>query len=193
MIWSNTDCCFAGVRGTRRRPITTGASRGDLRRPGNIAGPNGASGSSAGCVFRSRWPKERRGFTQRSGMTLLEVLIALSIFMVAMAAISQLISTGSRASVEARLEAEAALRAETVLNEVLSGVHLMQSSQQNPFSDDPDWKWSLTVSEGPHVDLHHLEVTVVRQPAGVAAPQVVSTLHRLTRNPELFLDASLSQ
>jgi general secretion pathway protein I len=137
----------------------------------------------------------RRSPRIRSGLTLLEVLIALAIFMVAMTAISRLVSTGSRAATEAQLEADAALRAETVLNEALAGVHPLQASQGNAFEDDPNWEWSMAVVEGPHIDLLQVDVTVARKIEGDVAGGTsyhAVTLTRLVRNPQLFLDAALA-
>ena len=129
--------------------------------------------------------------TSRLGLSLLEVVLALGIFLTALAAISQLIAFGTRASLEARLEAEGALRAETALSEVVAGIHPMQSVDSNSFEDDATWKWSLAVAEGPHVDLLRLEVTAFRQ-EGEEPPRGTVTLTRLIRNPDLFLDAALS-
>lgn len=133
------------------------------------------------------------GFDRRSaarrGMTLLEVLLALGIFLTAMTAIGQLIRTGSQASVEAQLEADAALRAESILQEILGGVQVMQNAQGVPFDDDPNWNWSLSVTDGPHIDLLRLDVTVVRQ-VGDGAPQMTVMISRLARNPELFLESA---
>lgn len=133
----------------------------------------------------SRAPQVRRGFT------LLEVLLALGIFLVAMTAIGQLIGLGSRASVEARLEADAVLRAETALHEVLAGVQPMQTTAATGFTDDPDWQWTVTVTEGPHVDLLLITVTAFRQAPG-EAPQNSVSLTRMVRNPDLFLEAALA-
>jgi general secretion pathway protein I len=138
----------------------------------------------------SRIPRSHRA-TSRRGLTLLEVLIALSIFFTALTAITQLIRLGTRAAVEAQLEADAALRAETILHEVLAGVQVMQNANGMPFDDSPDWQWSLVVGEGPHIDLLRLDVTVVRQ-VGDGQPQMSVTLSRLVRNPELFLDSALA-
>ncbi|MEZ6065193.1 MAG: prepilin-type N-terminal cleavage/methylation domain-containing protein [Planctomycetaceae bacterium] len=139
--------------------------------------------------------RRHRQVTRRRGLTLLEVLLSLAIFMIAMTAISQLVSIGSRASVEAQVEADAALRAETVLNEVIAGVHPLQSTQQTTFTDDPDWVWSLDVMEGPHIDLVQLDVTVGRKIEG-SMTQTTSyhsvRLSRLIRNPDLFLEAALA-
>ncbi len=127
----------------------------------------------------------------RRGLTLLEVMLALAIFLISLTAIAQLITLGSRASSDARLDADSTLRAETVLHEVLAGVHPMQSAADTPFTDDPDWHWTLVVSEGPHVDLLLLDVTTYRQPPG-ESPRGTVKLSRLVRDPQLFLDAALS-
>ncbi|MCA9056106.1 MAG: prepilin-type N-terminal cleavage/methylation domain-containing protein, partial [Planctomycetaceae bacterium] len=128
---------------------------------------------------------------RRRGLTLLEVLLSLGIFLIAMTAISQLVALGTRASLDARLEAEAALRAETALHEVLAGVQPMQSVEATPFEDDPDWQWTLTVSEGPHIDLLRLDVAAFRQESG-GQPRNSVRITRLVRNPDLFLDAALT-
>lgn len=127
----------------------------------------------------------------RRGLTLLEVLLALSIFLIAMTAIGQLIALGTRAATDARLDAEATLRAETALHELLAGVQPMQSTEATAFTDNADWQWSATVAEGPHVDLLLIQVSAWRQPAG-EAPRGTVTLSRLVRNPQLFLDAALA-
>ncbi|MEZ6057858.1 MAG: type II secretion system protein [Planctomycetaceae bacterium] len=123
------------------------------------------------------------------GMTLLEVLIALAILLMSLAVISELLRIGSRAAVDARIDAQAALRAEAVMNEVVGGVHLMQDMELTPFLDDPDWKWSLVVLEGPHADLLRLEVTVSYQPDG-DLPRRPLTLVRLARDPAIFAGAT---
>ena len=51
-----------------------------------------------------------------SGMTLLEVLVSLSIFMGSFAAISQLFNLGSRAAIRAALETQAVIRCESNLH-----------------------------------------------------------------------------
>ncbi len=126
----------------------------------------------------------------RGGLTLLEVLLAVSVFLGAMTALSQLITTGSRAAVQAQLRTEAILRCETKLSEVLAGVDGMQSTSDAPFPDDPKhWKWSLQVLGGPHADLIELQVTVTHL-AESGASNVSYSLNRYVRDPQLFLDAA---
>jgi prepilin-type N-terminal cleavage/methylation domain-containing protein len=136
-------------------------------------------------------PIGRQRQRPRRALSLLEVLIALSIFLVAMTAIGQLIAIGSRAATEARLDADATLRVETALHELLAGVQPLQTTAATPFTDDPDWHWTATVVEGPHVDLLEVTVSAYRQPPG-EAPRGAVTLKRLVRNPQLFLDAALA-
>lgn len=140
----------------------------------------------------SRTAVRRRSAPSRRAMTLLEVLLALGIFLISMTAIQTLISFGTRAFTEAQLESEATLRAETALNEVLAGVQPLQTTAGTPFEDDPNWQWSLQVLDGPHTDLVLLEVSAFRQEPGQEQPQGTITLRRLTRDPQLFIDAALA-
>jgi prepilin-type N-terminal cleavage/methylation domain-containing protein len=136
------------------------------------------------------WGFRRRSAAVRRGLSLLEVLLALGIFLIALTGIGQLISSGSRAAVDARLEAEATLRAESILQELLAGVQPLQSTSATAFSDNADWLWSAEVLEGPHVDLVQVTVTVFRQDLDNPDRGTVR-LTRLVRDPQLFLDAAL--
>ena len=88
----------------------------------------------------------------RRGLTLLEVLLSLGLFLGALAALSQLWYGGVRASVQARLATQAILRCESKLNEVVAGAVPLQSTSDTPFDDDASWTWSLQVEVGPHAD-----------------------------------------
>lgn len=143
--------------------------------------------------MRSRLPhrgSRPRPAVPRPGLSLLEVLLALGIFLVALTGIGQLIGNGSRASVDARLEAEATLRAESILQELLAGVQPLQATSATAFPDDANWVWSAEVLEGPHVDLLQVVVTVSRQDLDHPDRGTVR-LTRLVRDPQLFLDAAL--
>jgi Tfp pilus assembly protein PilV len=132
----------------------------------------------------------RRPAVPRQGLSLLEVLLALGIFLIALTGIGQLISLGSRSAVEARLEAEATLRAESILQELLAGVQPLQATAATAFPDDANWQWTAEVVEGPHVDLVQVTVTVFRQDLDNLDRGAVR-LTRLVRDPQLFLDAAL--
>jgi general secretion pathway protein I len=127
--------------------------------------------------------------SRRRGMTLLEVFIALAIFIGALAVITQIISTGTRAAVQAQLQSDAVLRAETVIAEAVSGVIPLQAVSKQAFSDDTEWVWSLTVDEGTQIDTLQLTATIEHTlPTGRTNASV--TLTRLIRDPQVFLDAA---
>lgn len=127
----------------------------------------------------------------RSGITLLEVLIALAIFLGAVAVIGQIVATGSQAAIDAEQQAEAVRRCETVLAEALAGSLPLENSAAG-FEDDPDWSWSVSVLEGPHVDLLSLEVVVVHVDQ-FGNEDERFTLVRWLRNPELFLETTVDE
>ncbi|HID21406.1 MAG TPA: hypothetical protein EYP14_03285 [Planctomycetaceae bacterium] len=100
----------------------------------------------------------------RSGLTLLEVVLALGIFLGSMAVLSQLISTGVRAAVQARWQTQAILRCASKMEEIVAGMEPLQDVSESGFEDDEDgaWRWSLTVVPGREENLYELTVTVWR-------------------------------
>jgi hypothetical protein len=117
------------------------------------------------------------------------VLLALAVFLGAFTVIGQIVSTGSQASVAGQLESDAVLRAQTKLAEVVGGIEPVAGVQGESFEDDPDWTWSLTVSDGPHEDLLLLTITVEHLRAD-GTPNASFVLNRVVRDPQLFIDAA---
>ena len=64
---------------------------------------------------------------RRAAFSLLEVLLALGIFLTAFVALSQLSSNGMNAAVEARLRTKAILRCESKLAEIVAAWHSPQA------------------------------------------------------------------
>lgn len=135
-------------------------------------------------------PIAPRTVQNRCGLTLLEVLISLSIFLGALTALSQLIGIGSRAAVQSQLRTQAIIKCQSKLAEVLAGVQPMEPVSQSGFDDDNEnWKWSLNVEPGDYENL--LKLTVLVQYAGDS--ESVSTSYQLTRqvrDPAMLLDAA---
>lgn len=124
------------------------------------------------------------------GLTLLEVLISLSIFLGALTALSQLIGIGSRAAVQTQLRTQAIFRCQSILSEVLAGARPMESVSMAAFDDDSEsWKWSLNVEPGDYDNM--LKLTVLVQYAGDS--ETVSSSYQLirqVRDPSMLLDAA---
>jgi type II secretory pathway pseudopilin PulG len=131
------------------------------------------------CGTRRGWPGGRR-----RGVTLLEVLLALGILVLSLAAIGQLYGNGVRGSLRAKLQTEAILRCETKLAEVVAGVEPFQTATDTPFADDAAWTWSVTLTEAEQYGLYEAEVTVKKQGSGLGGAEFA--LKRLVREPELL-------
>lgn len=134
-------------------------------------------------------PKQE--YDSRKGITLFEVVLALAIFMGAMAAITQVLKSGSMASIRAQLTSEAVIRCEGKLSEVTSGVLPMQSMQRSPFDDDPTWQWTLNVTETGIPYLLEVE-TVVEHSSSQGVVDGSYRLKRLMRDPLVFEEAALA-
>lgn len=124
----------------------------------------------------------------RRGLTLLEVLLSLGLFLGALAALSQLWYGGVRASVQARLATQAILRCESKLNEVVAGAVPLQSTSDTPFDDDASWTWSLQVEVGPHADTM-LATVKVSHPGQSGLSSSDHQLRRLIRDPQVWTAA----
>lgn len=122
---------------------------------------------------------------QRRGITLFEVVLALAIFVGSLAALGQVLRTGSRASIRAELLSEAALRCESRMSDVLSGVVPLESVSATPFEDGSPWAWSLAIFDTGTPNLLRLELTVnYNGPGGDGRTEF--QLVRLLRDPIVF-------
>lgn len=122
---------------------------------------------------------------RRTGLTLFEVLLALAIFLVSLAALAHLIASGTRAAVQGRLQTEAIIRCKSKMAEVVAGAEAMETLSRVAFTDDPKWIWNLSVEQGPWPDLRTVQVTVSHigtNPLGNTS----YTLRRYVRDPRLF-------
>ena len=128
----------------------------------------------------------------KRGFTLFEVLLALAIFAVSLAAIGQMMSNGLRGAVQARLQSQAVLRCQAKLAEVVAGATPLQAASNVAFADDKAWHWSLVVNPATQANLYVAEVTVAR--AGENAVGTVSfTLKRMVRDPSVATNALLEE
>lgn len=124
----------------------------------------------------------------RDGLTLLEVLLSLGLFLGALAALSQLWYGGVRASVQSRLATQAILRCESKMNEVVAGAVSLVSTADTPFEDDPEWTWNMQVTPGPHSDTL-LVVVNVSHPGRGGLSSSGFQLTRLIRDPVVWAAA----
>ena len=133
----------------------------------------------------------RRDPTRRGGLTLLEVLIALGIFLMALVAISTLVTASADQALEIQQRSRAIQLCQSKLAEVIAGVVPLSGQGDAPFDEDPNWSWSLDADQGDIAGLWKVTVHVSRQqPNG---SRIECSLDRLLLDPSLrgsTLDAS---
>lgn len=104
----------------------------------------------------------RRTRTQfRRAMTLFEVILSLAIFVMAMAAISMLVTNGFRSAVRSRLQTDAVLRCRSKMAEFKVGAEKMVDARGG-FEDDDQWQWVSEVNRTNSPGLVHLKIIVSR-------------------------------
>jgi general secretion pathway protein I len=130
----------------------------------------------------------------RTGLTLLEVIISVAIFLGGLTAIMQALALGQRSELSARLQSAAVVRAEAVMAEMISGASELAASAGNRFDDDEvgNWEWSAEVVDAGVTGLLQITVLVEHKPGG-EEPNAAFSVVRYVRDPQLFLDAQMSE
>lgn len=133
-----------------------------------------------------------RTVSSRAGISLFEIILALSIFLGAVVALSQLTANGMNTAVAARLQTQAILRCESKLAEVVAAVEPLEDVTDQPFEDDDNWTWSLTSATGPHADLVNVTVSV-RFDGGSQRASAGYSITQLIRDPLVFEEAAAAE
>jgi Tfp pilus assembly protein PilV len=84
----------------------------------------------------------------RPGLSLLEVLIAVAVFLLAIGGIGQLVSMAGDRAVEVQQRNQASRLCQTVMARYQCGDRPMNSQGDTPFDEDPDYVWSSTLNQG---------------------------------------------
>ncbi len=118
---------------------------------------------------RKRFLQRRR---RRDGLTLMEVILALAIFGLAMVAIGQLLRIGVFSATRARDITTAQILAESKMNEIATGMLPASPASNVPFEFEPEWQYSIEMQQGDLLGLLAVRVTVQRS---VEFPDPAST------------------
>lgn len=98
----------------------------------------------------------------RQGLSLLEVLVALAIFLFSIVALHQALNIGTSNAVDMQQHMQAAQLAQSKMAEVYVGAVPMSSQADTPFDEDPDYTWSLDAAQNTTANLWNVTVTVTR-------------------------------
>jgi general secretion pathway protein I len=117
----------------------------------------------------------------RRGLTLMEVIVALSIFLMSMAAIGNLLHIGFARNVEAQQQGVGLIKCQSKMSEVLCGSQTL-SSQKGVFDEDKNWEWSVDVTPQQEANLYQVKVTVNR--ANGDGPKIEVSLTQMVFDPQ---------
>jgi len=101
----------------------------------------------------------------RPGLSLVEVLLAMTIFFMAIVAISRLVDIGTDRELDARMNTVAARLAQSKLAEVEMGIEPMTATGGEFSDSDAGWTWSM-VAELQGTNLYLVSITVTRDLKG---------------------------
>jgi prepilin-type N-terminal cleavage/methylation domain-containing protein len=98
----------------------------------------------------------------RRAFTLLEVLTALAIFLVAISVFASIFVRNSEIAVGIQQQNLATRLCQSKMHEVAAGVVPLSSDGDQPFDEEPNYTWSLQADSGPADGLWKVTVTVKR-------------------------------
>jgi type II secretion system protein I len=105
--------------------------------------------------------------TRRSGLSLLEVLVALAIFLIALVAVFGLVNYGADRGAVAAMKSAGTRLAQSKLAEVEAGVIPVSGGGSGQFDgDDAAWNWSVEPSAASVPNVYSVTVRVSREYRG---------------------------
>ena len=96
----------------------------------------------------------------RGGLSLLEVILAIAILALSMAAIGELIRLGNESAGSAQEVSQAQILCESKLSEIVAGAQQPNPVNRAPLPGDPGWYYSVALGPTENPDVMALTVTV---------------------------------
>lgn len=96
----------------------------------------------------------------RHGLSLLEVMLSLVIFLMALIGLGQLMTICTNQAIEIKHLNHASQLLQSKMNEVVAGVIPLTGQGDTSFDEDPDWSWSLECDAEGTPNLWRVTVTV---------------------------------
>jgi hypothetical protein len=115
--------------------------------------------SRDGLVVIGQRTAARAPLTARRALTLLEVVVSLAIFLVAVVPIWGLITVGSERALETNLQAQASLLCQSKLDCVKAGIEQFNTNGTVTIGNI-DWNYTIESNEADVDYLHYVKVTV---------------------------------
>ena len=96
----------------------------------------------------------------RAGLSLLEVVFAITILGAALAVIGQLVQLGMRAGGSSRVQSYSQILADAKMAEIACGALPLESNSGMPIDDAPAWQYSVEVQPAEQIGLLVVQVSV---------------------------------
>jgi Tfp pilus assembly protein PilV len=106
----------------------------------------------------------RLASARRDGLSLLEVLVSLAIFLMSLVALTALVNTSSNLAADSHVRSRAAQLCRSKLAEMASGAVALEGQPDASVEDETDYHWSAEVAEGGVAGLSNVTVTVTFRP-----------------------------
>jgi type II secretory pathway pseudopilin PulG len=122
----------------------------------------------------------------RAGLTLLEVIIGMAIFLMSIVAILQLVISGTDRAQEVRFQTRTSIRCQAKLAEVMIGIEPINGgSGYTPFVEDydKDLQWKMDVTPAEATGLWMIKISVKADLANGST--VESTLSQMVLDPTI--------
>lgn len=119
----------------------------------------------------------------RPGLSLMEIVISLTIFVLSFIALGQLIGFGADRALDIQQRSLAAQMCQSKLAEIAVGAVPLQSQGATPFDEDPEWQWQLDAEPGSVTGLYTVQVKVFRPRSD--GSEIAVSMTRLVLDPSL--------
>lgn len=117
-------------------------------------------------ILRSTAATRMTRSPQRAGLSLLEVLVALAIFLISLAAVAGLVDFGAERAQAASMTTLGTRLAQAKLAEIEAGVSPPNSSESGTFEDEPDWTFAVEPGAALAANTYPVTVRVSREMGG---------------------------
>ncbi len=129
---------------------------------------------------------------RRSGLSLLEVILAIAILAGAMVMLGELMRMAGRHATAASELTQAQLHCQSVISQIAAGILPPDATQGTPMESDPDWIYSIDVQALPIEGLIAVQVTVEQNLDAQQQP-LSASLTRWMIDPDLALQEAAEQ
>jgi Tfp pilus assembly protein PilV len=119
--------------------------------------------------------------TTRPGLSLLEVLVSLTIFLMALAGLTFLLTVAGNTAQEASHRSHALRLCQSKLSEVVAGAVPLQGGGGGPFDEEPAYQWSVDAQNGSVQGLWNVTVKVSHKRAD--GSQLTVSLSQMVLDP----------